>query len=488
MSLRDELGSRFRAQLASKAVKTATGAVLTIGLARLLDPGGYGLLFLALAIVSIFQMLARFGLARSAGRYVAEYRETDPTQVPFIVRTALFFNVAAIAVAVFVLAGSHGYIASVLNEPDLVPFLLFGVLFVALGTSVSFLEKVLQGFEAVRFVAYLSAFERTSRLVLALGLVVAGFGAIGAFFGYVLAFLLTSVVGFVYLFRRVQHFRDTTATIEAGLRRRIAEYAVPVMVTNTSMVLDNKIDTFLVGYFLSPVSVGFYVIGWQVVRFAVTPMNALSFTISPTFGAQKAAGNVGRISRMYEETLMNALVLYVPAGAGIVLVADPSIRLLFGPEYGGAVDVIRVFGLYVVLRAVTKISDNGLDYLGRARERAIARGITAVLNFALNILLIPTMGVVGAAIATVATYSLYTAANVYIAAQEFDLRVWTILRKLSVITVITVAMSAVVFALRGYISGWVTLAVVVGLGGVVWGVLSVATGLLEVREILSSVT
>jgi len=488
MSLRDELGSRFRAQLVSKFVKTATGALLTVGLARLLDPNGYGILFLALAIVGIFKMLARFGLARSAGRYVAQYKETDPGQVPFIVRTALLFNVGAIALAVLVLTVSRDYIATLLDEPELAPFLLLGVLFVALGTSVSFLEKVLQGFEAVRFVAYLSAFERTSRLLLALGLVVAGFGAIGAFFGYVLAFFLTSVVGFVYLFRRVHRFHDTTATVEQGLRRRIGEYAVPVMVTNTSMVLDNSIDTFLVGYFLSPVAVGFYVIGWQVVRFAVTPMNALSFTISPTFGAQKAAGNVRRISRMYEKTLVNALVLYVPASAGIVLVAEPTVRLVFGPEYSGAIVVIQVFGLYVVLRAVTKISDNGLDYLGRARERAIARGITAVLNFALNILLIPSMGVVGAAIATVATYSLYTTANVYIVAQEFELRVWIILQKLGLITLITVMMSAVVFGLKGYISGWVTLGVVVGSGVVVWGVLSVATGLLQVREIVSSVT
>lgn len=259
------------------------------------------------------------------------------------------------------------------------------------------------------------------------------------------------------------------------------------MATNTSMILDKRVDTLLVGFFLSPVAVSYYAISGQVVRFIVTPLSALSFTISPTFGAQKAAGNVDRISRIYEETLVNTLLLYAPAGAGIILLAEPLIDLVLGAEYAGAVPVLQVLGLYVILTAVQQISDNGLDYLGRARERAVARLVTAILNVGFNIVLIPTIGVVGAAVATVATRGLYTAANVFIIAQEFDLRVRVILRKIGLISVITVTMSTVVFVFTDYISGWITLALVIGLGVAVWGTLSVTTGLLEPRKIVSLV-
>jgi O-antigen/teichoic acid export membrane protein len=488
MSLRDELVSRFRAQLASKVVTAVAGGALTVGLARLLDPTSYGLLFLALAVLGTFRLAARFGLARSAGRYIAEYDETDPSQIPHIVRNSLLLNIGSILIAVLVLAASHQYIASVLDEPELAPFLLLGILFVVFGTSMAYLERVIQGFEAITFAALLRGLERGSRSILALGLVVAGFGAIGALWGYVLSSLLVSIIGFAYLYRRVRSHYEPADAVKPGLNRRIGEYAVPIMATNTSMVLDNMIDTFLVGFFLSPVSVSYYVISKQVVRFLELPVNALSFTISPTFGSQKAAGNVDRLSRLYEKSLTNALLLYIPAGFGLILIAEPMIQLVFGPDYSGAVVVVQVLALYVILMAVTKISDNGLDYLGRARERAIARGLTAGLNVGLNVILIPLVGVVGAAIATVVTYGLYTAANVYIAAQEFNLRVEFILRRLGLVAVITATMSIVVLALTGYISGWITFSLVVVAGGVVWGVLSVATGLLDVEKVVSIVT
>ncbi|WP_254272280.1 flippase [Haloarcula marina] len=485
MSLKDELASRFRAQLVSKFITAAAGAALSVGLARLLDPSNYGVLFLALTVASTFQLVARFGIARSAGRYIAEYRETDPTQIPHIVRTSLLFNVGSILLAGLVLVASHRYIATLLNESALVPFLLLGTLFMVFGTLVAYLEKVIQGFEDITFVAVLRAVGRVSRVLLALGLVVAGFGATGALWGYVISSLLASVVGFVYLARRARSFYDATATAEPGLRRRIAEYAVPIMATNTSIVLDKRIDTLLVGFFLSPVAVSYYVVSEKVVSFVLAPTSALSFTISPTFGSEKAAGNLGRISRIYEETVMNALLLYAPAGAGLVLVAEPLITLVFGAEYSGAVAVLRVLGLYVILTMVMQISDNGLDYLGRARERAIARLVTAVLNVGLNVALIPVIGVVGAAIATVATRGLYTAANVAIITQELDLRAGFVLRRLGLIAFITATMSVVVFTLIEYITGWVTLVAVVAVGVVVWGALSLVTGLLETKQVLS---
>lgn len=485
MDLKTELASRFKAQIASKFIKALAGGLVSVGLAHLLDPDTYGVLFLALTVIGVFTLVAENGIARSAGRYVAEYKESDPTQVPHIVRLSLLGTLGTTLLAVIALVASHGVLATRLDEPSLAPFLLLGALFVVFRTSVLFLEMVLQGLEEITFVAIMNVFGRVGRLVLALGLVVAGFGALGALWGYVLSALLASLIGFAYLFRRVRGLVEDGTPVEPGLRRRLFEYAVPITATNMSRILDYHADTLLVGYFLSPVAVSYYVIAGQVVRFLETPLSALQFTLSPTFGAQKAAGNDERISRIYEETLMKGLLLYVPAGAGIVLVAEPAVRLLFGAEYAGAVPVLQVLGVYVILKAIIKVSDNGLDYLGRARERAIARAITAGLNVGLNVVLVPTVGVVGAAIATVATYGLYTVANVYIAAQEFDLRRGYVWKNTALIVAITGAMSAVVFGLSAHISGWISLGLVVGVGVLVWAVLSAATGLLQVRRIVS---
>jgi len=486
MSLVDRAVAGFKAQLLSKILTATAGGILIAALARLLQPRNYGLFVLALTVFGSFQLFARLGIPGSAGRYVAEFKETDPGQLPGIVRFSFLLNLAAIAVTVLVVFLGYPLITDLLGEPELAPFLTVGTILLVFGTVQTYIRKVLQGFEEIRAVAVLKAAEPVGRLVFALGLVLAGFGALGAYVGYVVSSALTTAVGAGYLLVRLRKYRGERSAPEPGLRRRITEYSIPLTATNSAMILDKRIDTLLVGFFLSPVEVGFYTLADRVVRFVEMPMSALGFTLSPMFGSEKASGNIERISRLYETALVNTLLLYIPAAAGIVLVADPLIRLVFGPAFSGAIIVLQVLGLYVILKAVTKLTDNGLNYLGRARDRAIFRAATAVLNVVLNVALLPVFGVAGAAVATLISYGLYTAANLYVVSLELELRSGVLVKQLVSISLITTAMSAVVFGLVGYISGWITLFLVVGTGGLIWGVLSVLTGLLEPRTLIST--
>lgn len=138
---------------------------------------------------------------------------------------------------------------------------------------------------------------------------------------------------------------ESSPSIKQGLRRRIAEYSLPLTATRTADKLDKEVDTILVGYFLNPLSVGYYVVAKQPVDFIQMPINALGFTIAPTFGAQKAGGEITQAARLYETTFINILLLYIPAGAGLILVADPFIELVFGTQYRDAVPVLQTLGV-----------------------------------------------------------------------------------------------------------------------------------------------
>lgn len=487
MTLANQLLSRFKAEFVAKIVSAVAGAGLMVALARLLEPDGFGLLFLAISVFSVATLFTKLGIAKSAGRYVAEYKETDPNQLPHILKVSFALNLLAIAIVGIAFFFGHELIAQVIGEPNLVPFLLLGVLFIAFTTLVTYVRLILQGFEKIRLAAAFHTMDRICRLVLAIGFVLLGFGAIGALVGYIVSSVLVALAGLAFIYGRL--YQPTSPDdIEPGLIRRIGEYSVPLTFTNTANVLDKRIDTVLVGVFLTPAAVSFYVVSKQVVSFIETPVSALGFTLSPTYGSEKASGNLDRAARIYETALVHSLLLYIPAAAGLFLVAGPTVELVFGAEFSGAVPVLQVLCLYAVFQSITKITSNGLDFLGRARERAIVKGVTALLNVGLNVILIPIIGVVGAAIATVITYSLYTFANVYIIHQEFELRFGFILERVVKILSITGMMAAVVFLTMGYATGPLSLALVVLAGATVWCFLSLFMGLLSVSQIRTTVT
>ena len=487
MSQSSSLISRFKFEFVGRIVATVSGGLLMVALARLLGPDEYGLLFLAIAIFGVFGIFSKLGIAKSCARYVAEYKERDPSQLPYILRVSLTLNVLAVTIVVGALLLGHRQVAAILDEPSLTPLLLFGLVFLAFEALATFTRLVLQGFEEIEWAATVHAINRLTRLAFAVGFVVLGFGALGALGGYILSFVLSSFLGMWILYRRYYRRIDAAATIESGLRRRIGEYTVPLTATSTANVLDKQIDTVLVGFFLNPVAVSYYVISKQAVEFLETPVSALGFTLSPTFGAQKAGDNVKEAARIYETALTHSLLLYVPAAAGIVLVADPTIPLIFGEDFRGAIPVLQILSLFVILQAITKITSNALDFLGRAKARAIVKGVTSLLNVGLNVVLIPLVGVVGAAIATVVTYSLYTGANIFIIHQEFGLRIGVLVRRIVTIIGVTASMVVVLLPVNGYVDGWLSLVAIVLLGVSVWATLSVLTGLLNIRDVKSPV-
>lgn len=476
MSLLADVGGRFRSEFVGRLVSLVATGTLTVVLARLLSPDGYGLLFLAISIFSTFQLFSNLGLSRSAGKHVAEYREKDPAQVAHVLKRSLGFVLGAIVVVGAVIVMAADPIVELVDEPALGPLLSYGPLFVLVATLLTFVRLALQGFERITHSAIVNAVSSTARVVFACGLVLVGFGVVGALLGYVLAYALTAALGLWFVYDGVREL-PSGAEIEPGLTKRIVTYAVPLTATKAANVVDKRIDVFLIGFFLNAPAVGFYVVARQVVHFVAMPAAALGFTVAPALATRKARSQPDAARGLYEEAYMSVVLLYVPAAAGLFVVAEPFVELAFGADYGGAVPVVQVFAAYLVFAAVNSVTGGALDYVGRARHRAIAQTVAAVTNFGLNVVLIPEFGVLGAAWASLATFGAYTATNVYVVQSEFGIRV----REVGAYTGKVLAVSAAMFASTYYVSSSVSgvqsIGAVVALGVVIWAGLSKLFGL-----------
>ncbi len=474
----------FTATLTARAIYMLSSALLMVLLARVfLDPDGYGLLYWTIGILAVVQLAADLGLGKSAARYIAEYGEADPGQIPHVLRRVIGYKLVIVTVVTAGLLVGARPLASLLGEPAAAPFLAAGVLFVAAKSFSVFTEIVFQGSNRLVYSATVRAIGGASRLVFAVAFVVLGFGALGAFLGYVVGYVIAAVFGLTAMFFLVYERHDPAPRIEDGLSRRLLEYSVPLTATRGANVLDKQIDIVLVGIFLNSAAVGFYTLAKQITDFVLAPAESLGFVISPNFGEDKAAGDVEQARALYETALSNAMALYVPAAVGLAIVAEPLVTLVFGADYAAAVPVLQLLAAFVVLQAITNLTSDGLDYLGRARERAIAKGGTSIANFGLNLVLIPAMGVIGAAIATVVTHTIYVAVNLYVVHDELSLRV----RRLSIdaarICSISAVMAGTIFVMVPEITTLPLLALAIAVGGVTWALLAVASGLIAIRDV-----
>jgi O-antigen/teichoic acid export membrane protein len=481
MTLEKKIAAGFRMEAMAKAAEILSGGILIVVLARLLDPDGYGLLYFAISIIAVGTLLSSLGFGRSAARYLTEYDERDPGQVPHIVEASALYTIVPLALVSGTLAVFHAELTALLGEPGLEPFLLLGAAFLVGNTALKYTRRVLQGFKRIELSAVLTTSDAVVSSAVAISMAVLGYGPIGAFSGYVVSSLLAGGLGTVFTLR--QYAAYDRSPVEEGLRRRLFEYAMPLSLTASGDILIKRVDVILIGFFLTPVFVSYYTISKQVVKFAKFPASSLGFAISPRYKEQYEQGNVDRAARLYEDALTSMLLLYVPATAGLILVAGPSIELLFGPDYSGATPVLQILSLFLVAQTITYVTSTGLDFLGKAKLRAYAKGSVAVGNVGLNLLLIPTIGVIGAAISTVVAYGVYAMVNVYLMHRELTLNWRRISHDLGQTIAVTAVMAAVVAVLVDMVAGFPSLIAVVGLGVGVWFVLSYQLGLVEEQHV-----
>ncbi|MDL5360615.1 flippase [Halalkalicoccus sp. NIPERK01] len=486
MSVSQKIIGGLKAQLVSEGVRVVANGLVIVLLAReFLSPEEYGLLFLAISVFGVALLFSQFGIAKSAARYVAEYREKDPGQVPHIVRTSLLYLVVSILLVGGTITLFHDRIAALIGEPALASLLVFGLGYIAFETLRTYLSHVLQGFNRIALSAAVGIVGNVGLITFILLFLALGGGAVGALLGYIVGYGLACAAGLVIVFRLVGGY-ERASEVGHDLPRRILEYSVPLTATGGANVLYKQADTILIGVFLTPVAVGYYTLAKQIADFVIAPASSLGFTVAPTYGEHKASGDSASAARIYETTFEYVVLLYIPAAAGLVIVAEPTIRFVFGADYLGAVPVMQVLSGFVVLQAIDKITNDGLDFLGRARARAISKGSTAVLNFLLNLLLIPWIGVVGAAISTVFGFTIMVLFNVYIIHRELGLSIPRLARSVGLVCLVTAGMCGVVLFFLPYITNVFWLFAIVGLGGLVWLTLSALCGLLDVREAVSA--
>lgn len=481
-----DIARGLRAMLAANLLRVVSKGLVILVLARwLLTPETYGLLFLAVAILGTVKLLSNFGLPKSTARFVTEHVETAPGQVPHLLRFSFTVNLVTITVVGAGLFLSKSAIAALLGEPALEPLLGVGVLYVVGRSLQSHIGLLFQAFNDVRWTALLRSTFSIGQFVLAPALVLLGFGVVGALWGFILASLVSASIGLAVLYVHFYRTYEPDETMTPGLGRRVLRYSIPLTATKGANLLDKRVDTMLVAYFMNPVAVGYYTLAKQISMFVGAPAQSLGFTVSPQYGTHKANDELDQAASLYRQAYVGVVTLYVPAAVGMILVAEPGVRYVFGSDYLGAVPAVQVFALYTLLQALAEITNDGLDYLGQADLRAKAKTATSVANFGLNLVMIPAYGVVGAAVATIMTLSALVAVEIYVIWKELPLSATALAVDVAKAAGIASIMGGPVLILLPYVTGVFTLVGVIGTGIAVWAVLVTASGTFDVRQVTS---
>jgi len=418
----------------------AFSAALTLFLVRSLGPEGYGVFALSVAVGIMLALLAELGISSSAARYVAENRG-DPSAIAAVLAAALRLKLPLTAVVSLALLLGAGLIADIFDN-DSLTWPLRGIAIALFGQSLAALfggSFIAQGRVALNL--RLAFGSGIVELVTTVTLVLVGAGAAGAAFGRAAGYTVGAALGLVFLVRVVGRAAVDLRASPGGRSREIIRYARTLAAVDAAVVLFDQIDALLIGALLSASSVGLFQAPMRLTTLLLYPGYALANGVAPRL----ARGARERPNAEALRAAFRAIVLFQAALlAPIVVWAAPIAQLLFGSDFAASADVLRWLAPFVFLSGLAPLVSLGANYLGLARRRVPVAIAAVLVNIALDLILLPRVGIIGAAIATSVAYALYVPAHVWMCWRALELRLAeaavTVLRALAAATAMGVVL------------------------------------------------
>lgn len=357
----------------------------TAYLARQLGPAGFGIIGFALAISAYVFAPLNAALNTVGSREIAR----EPARSRELAASLIVVKLA-LALAAFAIVW---VVAMVLDKPWDVRLIvmLTGLTFFSLAFDTAWVYKGLE-----------NNFRAGSALVLGQLLYVVAVLAVVHGPQNLALVPLAQVLGELCaaLFLALPLFRSHNLRIHFREGLKILRNSGFLTLSRLLRTLIFTFDIVLLGVLVGERAVGLYAAPYRFCFLLLAIAAAIHVSYLP--GLTRASGHgAARISETANRSLALSTTLSAPMIVGGIVVAEPLLELLFGAGYAEAVTAFRLLILSIAFLFVTGVTHNIFLVLNRmnAEMRVVAGG--AALNVALNLMLIPMYGLVGAASATV---------------------------------------------------------------------------------------
>jgi O-antigen/teichoic acid export membrane protein len=240
-------------------------------------------------------------------------------------------------------------------------------------------------------------------LLIIIFVVVLDLGVIGVIAGSAGSALVTSMAGISML--------ATEGRLGIGLDRRLVRhmlaFSLPLVPASVASWTLNLSDRYLIAAFIGPAAVGTYSAGYTV-GLAINALAISPFTLA--WGAaywEIAKQDDARAAIARVLTGFTALASFAALGLGAL--STDVFRILLTPEFEPGRFVTPFSAFAYVLYGIYTILSTGLNLESQTRRLPLIMGATAATNVVLNLLLIPRLGYMGAAVSTILSYGMLAA-------------------------------------------------------------------------------
>mgnify|MGYP001073997991 CR=1 FL=1 len=386
-----------------QGVSIVLGIAISILLARGLGKAERGVFTISIVLSELLLILFNFGVS-SASVYFISRGEYSARHV-FQQNMALLFWISLLTISsgvlVIVLAGSWLF-------PNIsTKLLLISLSIIPINLWNRSFGAIFQGLQDFRKFNLPSIISQLVYIILIMILVWgAQLKAFGALFAY-LGAAIASLSVFTGLFYRLEHSLPTFHLLpEKAYIARVVGYGFRAHISNLLSYLSYRLDNFILNTFSGTGEVGIYAVAVGLGERMWLPAEAISTALFPRIAS--LGGAEDKQKRITPLAARFILAVSFPLVVGFGAVSFWLVPFLYGKDFTGSVIPLLSLLPGILIYNLGKVLANDLAGRGRVDINMVITGIGTGINLIANLLLIPRLGALGAALSSTLSYSLVT--------------------------------------------------------------------------------
>lgn len=374
---------------------------------RYLGPYRSGQFQFVLSYATLFGVVIDFGIQQ----YIIKKISEEPGRAKhyfhnfWAVESLLIIVVYGAMIAVATL---NGY------EPIVKQAIMVAGLGVALNGLMYPFLSVMSAFTDLKKVAFLNFLNSAINVTVIFATIAVG----GSIVMLVTQQVIYAVVALLFYYRFVQKHIGSPdllkglAGLDFGLAKRILVAAGPFALLVGFSTIYNRIDVVLITKILDYTQTGLYTAAYKFFDLIAFFPAVVSHALYPVFTSLMSGGRKEQVRELLEKYMRLMVALALPMAVGGMLLAKPIIVLLAGEQFAEAAPVLAIL-VWAPALLFMYIVVNSIVVSQLTKFATIITGANVIINVVGNLILLPRIGIVGAAIMTLVSESIQGAFYFY---------------------------------------------------------------------------
>ena len=401
--------------LSANIISTAVGFITLPIYTRFLSPADYGLVALYMMFGQISSGLVSIGIHSASYRFYFKYKDNPIAYKILNSTNLLFLFIVYIIVGIGLYYSTSWFSSNLFNGKITDALIILSFINGCINYLINYTTLILTAqLRSVTF-STIIIFQALLRVAFSLYFI---FMNSMTYLALIYATIFTNIIIIVLLLFLVRQTLGIHFSL-SSLRKSLL-FSYPTTPIKTVGLVYSSFDKIMLNKYIGLNSVGYYNFGQKFGSILKMVMNSVGKVWSPFF-LENAHLNTKKAQNIIVHRFYELAFIYMIFGLGIIYFSEEMIKILTIKEFYPSMYIVPIYVYFYFFSIIGTIIVPQLLFVEKMIYRLPISVVSVIMNIALNVLLIPRFGAIGAAIATTLSQLMVSIVGIYLSQRVYPL-------------------------------------------------------------------